>query len=185
MSERTWTDNVRVINQLWQTFQPSEEMRLLFRDTFAGLNQDALYTALRNTRAEHDGPWPTIKHILYEYREVCRLSRVSASSESVRAVQRTKFVFPDPEEEAQLVAQMRQCIAISKDDRFREIEELVLGKLDGGKLSAQSAYDVLMDLRRKVFGDGPGLCTVTRGGELRPMPPLVSGNSYGFKEEKK
>jgi hypothetical protein len=183
MSERTWTDNVRVINQLWPGFNPTEEYRLLFRDTFADLNQDALYTAIRNARAENEGPWPVIKFIMHEYREVCRLSRASFTMQTVKAVQRTKFDFPDPEEQQKLVSQMREYIGVSKDEQFREIEKRVLDKLDGGKLCAASAYGVLMDLRRKVFGDAPGLCTVTRSGELRPMPPLVRGDSYGFKEE--
>ena len=185
MSDRTWSDNVRVINQLWQTFQPSEEMRLLYCDTFANLNQGLLYKALRNARAEHEGPWPAIKHILEEYRLVCRIASASAVAPAAPQVPRTRFKFPDPDEEQVLIAHVREYIAMSTDDQFREIETLILDHMDNGQLHAGSAYSLLMDLRVRVFGDGIGLCTVTRAGELRPMPPLVSGEAYGFKEEKK
>ena len=170
---RTWHDNAKAINQLWQTFQPSDELRMLFRDTFDKLDQDVLYVAIRNARADNDGPWPQIKWITSAYAEEQSKRRRASRPAAVERREPTKFDVPEKSDEQTLLDQIRQYIGVCREDQFREIESRILSKLDAGKLSMHGAFSVLMDLRRKVFGDGPGLSVVTLDGELRPLSPLI------------
>lgn len=172
---RTWNDNAKAINQLWQTFQPSDELRVLFRDTFQKLDQDVLYIAIRNARADNDGPWPQIRWITSAYAEEQSKRRRASRPAAVEHREPTKFAVPDKSAEQTLLDHMRQYIASCREDQFREIESRILDKLSAGALSMTGAYGVLMDLRRKVFGEGPGLSVVTLDGELRPFSPLIDG----------
>lgn len=172
---RTWTDNAKTINQLWQTFEPTEELRWLFRDTLAPLNQDVLYVAIKKAKVDNEGPWPALKWILTAYAHEQSLRRTSAPK-STEPVQRTKVPTPDPEDERKLADDLRKVIGSCHDDQFRQIESMVLDKFDAGKLTSAMSLTLLNELRHMVFG-GPGLTYVTANGEFTSGPELIGSDA--------
>lgn len=172
---RTWTDNAKTINQLWQTFEPTEELRWLFRDTLAPLNQDVLYIAIKKAKVDNEGPWPALKWILTAYAHEQSIRRTAAPKD-ITPVERTKVPLPDPEDERKLADDLRKVIGSCQDEQFRQIESMVLDKFDAGKLSAAVSYTLLAELRSKVFG-GPGLTYVTVSGEFSSGPELIGSDA--------
>ena len=179
MSHRTWHENAKAINQLWQTFQPAEELRKLFRETFERLDQDVLYEAIKAARIEDDKPWPTIRLINTCYSAQVAKRKRQVPRQAINTETRTTFAVPDTEEERKLVTDLEYVIDSSTDEQFHGIEKIVLDRLVQERLASVSAFRLLQRLRVKVFGEGPGLSVVGRDGDLEPLSVFVTDNQGG------
>ena len=166
---RTYEDNVEAINELWQSFAPTHELRQLFRERLAKLDQAALYEAIKQAKVDNEGPWPAIKWFITAYAEVQRKRREAMPKPSQTYV---RNVIPDVDTEAEkkLLQEFYAAIEVCTDEGFHQLDEMILDKaVKENALSSVSAHRLCRQLRHHLFGAGPGLSHVTAGGDLEPM----------------
>jgi len=172
---RTYEDNVEVINQLWQSFSPTQELRQLFRERLHKLDQGVLYEAIKQAKVDNEGPWPAIKWFTTAYAECNRkrrwtLEEKRASQTGVRNV----IPQPDTDAEKKLVRDFYAAIEGCDDQGFRDLDALILKKYDEHLLSSVSAFRLCRQLRLHVLGDSAGLSKVTSSGDIVPLEPGLS-----------
>lgn len=166
---RTYEDNVEAINQLWQSFTPTHELRQLFRERLSKLDQAALYEAIKQAKVENEGPWPAIKWFITAYADVQRKRRESMPKAREK-YERSIFPEIDTEDEKRLVKEFQAAIEGCTDDGFHQLDEMILDKMSKeNRLSAHSTHCLCRSLREHLFGAGPGLSRVGRNGELEQV----------------
>lgn len=166
---KTYEDNVEVINQLWQSFTPTHELRQLFRERLHRLDQDILYEAIKQAKVENDGPWPSIKWFTSAFSDIQKKQLQSAPYKPSRYV---RNVIPDVDAESEKVLIAEFCAAIEgcTDEGFYEMEKLILDKYDASLLSSLSAFRLLRQLLIHLgYGVGSGLSRVGKHGETSPL----------------
>lgn len=170
---RTYEDNVEAINELWQSFAPTHELRQLFRERLAKLDQAALYEAIKQAKVDNEGPWPAIKWFITAYAEVQRKRR-EAMPKPRETYTRSVIPAVDTEAEKQLVKEFQMAIEGCTDEGFRQLDEMILDKMEKeNRLSAYSTHCLCRQLREHLFGVGPGLSRVTPEGGLERMPVSI------------
>lgn len=170
---RTYEDNVEAINELWQSFAPTHELRQLFRERLAKLDQAALYEAIKQAKVDNEGPWPAIKWFITAYAEVQRKRREAMPKPSQTQV---RNVIPEVDTEAEktLVQEFYGAIEVCTDEGFHQLDEMILDKMEKeNRLSALSAHRLCRQLRDQLFGVGPGLSRVTANGDIEPLQVTI------------
>jgi hypothetical protein len=157
--------NRAVINQLWPTLNLSGEERKLWRDDLSPLDQDVLYDAIRNAKRTHDGPWPQLKWLLEQYRELDH-QRKQLTRRYVKAEPKLKVEVDDSKDQ-RFVSEFRSYIDAASPGEYREIQERILDKLP--QMHALSVMRLLRYTTARFFPDRIGLSRVTREGDLVPM----------------
>lgn len=170
---RTYEDNVEAINELWQSFAPTHELRQLFRERLSKLDQPTLYEAIKQAKVDNEGPWPAIKWFTSAYADIQRKRRESAPKPSQTYV---RNVIPevDTEAEKKLVQDFYAAIEGCDDEGFHAMDKMILDKYEANLLSSLSAHRLCRQLRIHLFGDGPGLSRVTASGDVESMSVNVS-----------
>ena len=177
---RTYEDNVEVINELWQTFNPTHELRQLFRERLSKYDQDLLYEAIKQARVDNDGPWPAIKWFAQAYGE-CQRRRVNqkvhwreASPASRKPSAKTSVQGPDADEERNLIRDFHAVIDDCTDEGFHDLDKRILDKYEAGLLTSENAYLLCRALRVHLFGEGPGLSRITPAGDLAALTQPIT-----------
>lgn len=171
---RTYEDNVEAINQLWQAFTPTHELRQLFREKLSKLDQAVLYEAIKQAKVDNEGPWPAIKWFTVAYAEVQRKRRESTPKTMEK---HTRTILPDidTEQEKRLVADFQLAIQGCNDEGFKHLEGMILDKMSKELLlSSLSTHRLLHSLQVHLgYGAATGLSRVTKDGDLEPMQPTI------------
>lgn len=162
---RTWEENKAAINQLWPTVKFTDEERNLWRDDLSGLDQSSLYDAIRNVKRTHDNPWPQLKWVLDEYREIARI-RARASS-PVSAKEKKLNITVDPEQDGKLAKDFCAWIDSATPSEFSDIEIKVLDKLP--EMWSRTAVRVLKYARARLLGETELFGRVLRDGSIQTV----------------
>lgn len=165
----SYSENTALINGLWQTFTPSEELRDLFRDTFGHLDQEIFCEAVKQVRQDTDTVWPSVRTLLKTYRTIAAERRKQAAGPPASRHDRAVVPAVDSDREKALVEEYHRLIDGVADEDFHRLEDDILDRYDAHAISSATAHRLLRRLRAKVFGDGPGLSEVTGGGVLTPL----------------
>lgn len=171
---RTYDDNVEVINELWQSFAPTHELRQLFRERLEKLDQNVLYEAIKQAKVDNDGPWPAIKWFTSAYNEIKRKQLQSAPHKPSQYV---RNIIPDVDvaEENRLVSEFCAAIEGCNDEGFIGLREMILDKYDAHLLSSLNAHRLCRQLLVHLgYVVGAGLSQVGKSGELSPLSMDVS-----------
>ena len=163
---RTWEENKTAINQLWPTVQFTDEERRLWSEDLSPLDQDDLYGAIRNVKRTHDNPWPQLKWVLDEYRELSRM-KVSASSSRLRAEEKLNLLI-DPDEDARLAKDFCGLADVSPPGEFRSVEKKLLDEYLP-KMFSRTAVRVLRYARRRMLGETERFGRVTKSGDIQTI----------------
>jgi hypothetical protein len=162
---RTWEENKAAINQLWPTVKFTDEERNLWRDDLSGLDQSSLYDAIRNVKRTRDNPWPQLKWVLDEYREIARI-RARASS-PVSAKEKKLNITVDAEHDGKLAKDFCAYIDSAPPSEFSEIESKVLDKLP--EMWSRTAVRVLKYARDRLLGETELFGRVSRDGSIQQI----------------
>lgn len=171
---RTYEDNVEVINQLWQSFTPTHELRQLFRERLEKLDQAVLYEAIKQAKVENDGPWPAIKWFTSEYRQIKQRQIESAPHKPTPYV---RNVIPDVDADAEKELVKEFCIAIEgcNDEGFKSLRDMILDKYDEHLLSSLGALRLCRHLLDHLgYVVGVGMSKVSANGDISPLAPTIS-----------
>lgn len=169
----TYNDNKALINELWQSFTPSDELRDLFRDTFQNLDQDLFRSAIRNVRRDTDTAWPSVKSLRDEYRRLTHHKILAVKTSSAK-YERVVVSQVDADIERVTVEGLEKLIDNCSDDEFYRLESSILDEYDLHRISSCVAYRLGRRLRARVFGEQPGMSRVTKEGALVPIDPPVT-----------
>lgn len=171
---RTYDDNVEVINELWQSFTPTHELRQLFRERLQKLEQDVLYEAIKQAKVDNEGPWPAIKWFTAAYNEIKRKQIQSAPHKPSQYI---RHIIPDVDvaEENRLVSEFCAAIEGCTDEGFTSMRDMILDKYDAHLLSSLNAHRLCRQLLVHLgYVVGAGLSHVSKTGEVTPMNMNVS-----------
>jgi hypothetical protein len=168
---RTYEDNVETINELWQTFMPTHELKQLFREQLSKLNQDVLYLSIKRAKVDNEGPWPAIKWFTTAYADVQRKLREAGEVREV-AYKPIKNTLPkvDGDAEAKLVSDFRLAIQDCGDQGFVALHDMIVDRVGRCEIGLANGARLCNELREHVFGPSVGLSRVDKSGDLQSLP---------------
>lgn len=168
---RTYEDNVATINELWQAFEPTHELRQLFSEQLGKLDQNILYRAIKRAKVDNEGPWPAIKWFTAAYVDIQRKIRESVIKPTEAHYSRTANTLPrvDGDAEAKLVADFRLAIQDCDDQGFTALHDMIVDKAGRCEIGMANGMRLCNELREHVFGPSVGLSRVDGVGDLQSL----------------
>lgn len=157
---RTWDANRELINGLWPMAQFTAEEADLWRADLHGLDQAALFEAIRQVKRSRDSVYPQLAWVHEAYREIrakARAARPPVLGPPAFAGDRLSI---DPVRERQLRRELERAIDLAGGDELDAVVERINGEIDN--LEARSAIALMTRVRQRRDGERAAAPAVLR-----------------------
>ena len=170
MTGRTWQQNSDAINGLWPQCQWTDEEIDLWRSDLSGLDQDALFEAIREVKRSKESLYPQLAWVHAAYREIMAARRATR-----RAAERgpgagapaysTPRMRPDPARERRARAELESLLEKTESAGLEAIRRRAGELIDA--VDALWAARFLARVAAKAAGDRAAACVVVDAVDVR------------------
>ena len=147
---RTWDANRELINGLWPMAQFTAEEADLWRADLHGLDQAALFEAIRQVKRTRDSIYPQLAWVHEAYREIrakARAARPPVAGPPAFAGDRLTI---DPVRERQLRRELEHAIETAGDGELDAVVDRITREIDN--LEARSTITLMARVRERRDG---------------------------------
>lgn len=157
---RTWDANRELINGLWPMAQFTAEEADLWRADLHGLDQAALFEAIRQVKRTRDSIYPQLAWVHEAYREIrakARAARPPVAGPPAFAGDRLTI---DPVRERQLRRELEHAIETAGDGELDAVVDRITREIDN--LEARSTITLMARVRERRDGGREAAPAVVR-----------------------